>query len=169
MTFTYGRRAARWVAIATVTGGFVALVLAAPSSADSWNEIITVDPCKKPWTQLCKNIPSWDTHYSTRSNVWITADPTHCSDIIARVRIDGRVVGSDLLGPGKVPRRIECRRANTPSACKPKALQEDATGDSCLHGAAPCTSRSWGQSSLSMGRMESSAFWHCGTGPKGRA
>jgi len=101
MTFTYGRRAARWVAIATVTGGFVALVLAAPSSADSWNEKITVDPCKKPWTQLCKNIPSWDTHYSTRSNVWITADPTHCSDIIARVRIDGRVVGSDLLGPGE--------------------------------------------------------------------
>ncbi len=88
------------VAIATVTGGFAAVALAAPSSADSFSEKITVDPCKKPWTQLCNNIPSWDTHYSTPSNVWITADPTHCSDIIAHVRIDGREVGADRLGPG---------------------------------------------------------------------
>lgn len=101
MTFIYGRRAALRLAIAIVTGGIAAVALAAPSSADSWNEQITVDPCKKPWTQLCKNIQSWDTHYSTPSNVWITADPTHCSDIIAHVRIDGRVVGSDLLGPGE--------------------------------------------------------------------
>jgi hypothetical protein len=59
------------VAIATVSGGLAAVALAAPSSADSWNAKITVDPCTEPWAQLCQNTPSWDTHYSTPSNVWI--------------------------------------------------------------------------------------------------
>lgn len=101
MKIKYGRKAILRIAIAAATTASAAVALAAPSSADSWNARITVDPCERPWTQLCKNIPSWDTNYSTPSNVWITASPTHCSDMIAHVRIDGRVVGSDLLGPGK--------------------------------------------------------------------
>jgi hypothetical protein len=105
MALTYCRRTATRVAIATVTGALAAVALAAPSSADSYSEIIAVDPCKKPWTQLCKPIRSsdtiWNTQYLARSNVWITADPTHCSDIIAHVRIDGREVGADRLGPGE--------------------------------------------------------------------
>lgn len=105
MALTYGRRAATRVAIATVTGGLAAVALAAPSSADSYSEKITVDQCQKPWTQLCKPIRSsdtmWHTQYLTPSNVWITADPTHCSDIIAHVRIDGREVGADRLAPGE--------------------------------------------------------------------
>ena len=105
MALTYGRRTATRVTIATVTGVLAAVTLAAPSSADSFSDKIAVDPCKKPWTQLCTPIRSsgtvWNTHYRTPSNVWLTADPTHCSDIIAHVRIDGREVGADRLGPGE--------------------------------------------------------------------
>jgi hypothetical protein len=104
MALTYGRRTATRVAIATVTGVLAAGALAAPSSADS-SEVIAVDPCKKPWTQLCEAIRSsdtaWKTRYQTPSNVWVTADPTHCSDIIVHVRIDGREVGADRLGAGE--------------------------------------------------------------------
>ncbi|TXI62785.1 hypothetical protein [Mycolicibacterium mageritense] len=56
---------------------------------------------------MCTKFDSRNTHYSTPSDVWTTADPTHCFDIIAHVSIDGRVVGSDRLGPGEGTARYQ--------------------------------------------------------------
>ncbi|MDH6245975.1 hypothetical protein [Mycobacterium sp. OTB74] len=101
MKFTHNRRIAIRVVRATASSGFAAIALAAPASADTWHEHFAVDQCTKPWTQWCKNVETWTTHYPTSSDVWITADPTHCSDIIAHVRIDGEAMESYVLGPGQ--------------------------------------------------------------------
>jgi hypothetical protein len=101
MRLAFGRRAAKRTAIATVAAGFVAVALAAPSSAKAWSEQITVNECSQPQTQVCTNTPTWNAHLSTPTNVWVTADPTHCSDIVAHVIVDDREVVSRLLGPGQ--------------------------------------------------------------------
>jgi hypothetical protein len=101
MKLKSGRRAAARIAVTTVTLGFAAVAVAAPASAESWSNRITVDPCKKPWTQVCTNTPTWSEDLASQTNVWVTADPTHCSDIVAHVIVDHREVGSERLGPGQ--------------------------------------------------------------------
>lgn len=101
MTFKPIRQAARRIAVTGITLGFAAVALAAPASAESWSRTITVNPCKQPQTQVCKNTPRWTVDLSSPTNVWVTADPTHCSDIVAHVIIDHREVGSKQLGPGR--------------------------------------------------------------------
>jgi hypothetical protein len=95
------RKAIARIALATVTSGFAAVALAAPSSAKSWNEQITVEHCQEPQTQVCNTIPTWDAHLTSPTLITVRADPTHCSDIIAHVIVDDREVGADLLRPGK--------------------------------------------------------------------
>jgi hypothetical protein len=101
MKLKSGRRAAARIAVTTVTLGFAAVAVASPASAESWSNRITVDPCKQPQTQVCKNTPTWTEDLSSPTNVWVTADPTHCSDIVAHVFVDHREVGSRRLGPGE--------------------------------------------------------------------
>lgn len=101
MKIRYGRKAIARIAIAAVAGGIATSALAAPSSADTFDHRITVENCKKPWTQLCKTIPTWDANITLPTNVEVIADPTHCSDIIAHVLVDGREVAADVLGPGE--------------------------------------------------------------------
>ena len=101
MKILSGRKAIARIAITTITIGFSALALAPPSSANSWDERITVKHCKEPWTQLCKNTPTWNASLTSPTNVTVIADPSHCSDIIAHLYVDRREVLSQLLGPGE--------------------------------------------------------------------
>jgi hypothetical protein len=96
----YGRSAFAQIAIATVASGVAGVGLAAPSSANSWVEKITAY-CEKPWSQVCKTIPTWDANLTSPTNVSVSADPTHCCDIIAYLIVDDRIVGSEVLGPGE--------------------------------------------------------------------
>ncbi|MHC9291186.1 hypothetical protein ACRCUN_01905 [Mycobacterium sp. LTG2003] len=99
MTFTNGRKALARVAVAAVSG-FAAVALAVPSTAESWTRGIAIEPCERPWTQMCTTVPTWDADVQERMKIQVTADPTHCSDIIAHVLVDDREVMSERLGPG---------------------------------------------------------------------
>jgi hypothetical protein len=91
----------RIAACATMIG-VAALGLAAPASAEKFDQRVAVD-CPKPFSQNCPprrgiEVPTWGPLFVT-----FTADPgpRQCAPIRARIFIDGREWGSKVVNPGE--------------------------------------------------------------------
>lgn len=92
-------------AIATATG-IAALAIAQPAWAapppNVVDQYVEVANCTQPSGQLCPGIPSaiFDPDRPF-IKVRFTANPNHCSDIIAHIIVEGRNRGSVVVGPGQ--------------------------------------------------------------------
>lgn len=88
--------------VAAAATGVAAITLAGNASAlDQYVEIVD---CKTaPGEQLCSLERQFAYHHGDAPGVRIefTANNGHCSDIIAKVRVDGQAVAGIIVGPGE--------------------------------------------------------------------
>ncbi|EKF25366.1 hypothetical protein C731_0603 [Mycolicibacterium hassiacum DSM 44199] len=93
---------ARRLVLCTAAAGVAAMGLAAPAAAEKFDQRIAVD-CPKPYSQNCPprkgiEVPTWGPLFVT-----FTADPgpRQCAPIRARIFIDGKEWGSNVVWPGQ--------------------------------------------------------------------
>lgn len=91
---------ARTTAMLSATG-FVAVGLAVPASAEVINREVGVANCPPPQSQLCIPIAAYRVSTQGPLVAQFTASPNHCSDIIAKIMVNGTEHGRQRLAPGQ--------------------------------------------------------------------